>query len=71
MGKLTLEQASTIMDAALAKGAELEFQPLTVVVLDDGGNIKALKREDEAGPFHPQIALGLGCGGNGYLLQKA
>ena len=39
MSRLTLEQASIIVDAALGKGAEMGFKPLTVVVLDDGGNI--------------------------------
>ena len=76
MGKLTLDQVSTIMDAALAKSAELNFKPLTVVVLDDGGNIKGLKREDGAGPIRPQIAFGkawgaVGMGVSSRLLEKA
>lgn len=65
MGRLTLEKASIIVDAALAKGAELGFKPLTVVVLDDGGNMKAMKRQDGAGPFRPQIALGKAWGAVG------
>jgi uncharacterized protein GlcG (DUF336 family) len=65
MGKLTLEKVSIIMDAALAKGSELAFQPLTVVVLDDGGNIKGLKRQDGSGPFWPQIAMGKAWGAVG------
>ncbi|MFH1488463.1 MAG: heme-binding protein [Pseudomonadota bacterium] len=65
MSRLTLEQVSTILDAALAKGAELGFQPLTVVVLDDGGNIKGLKRADGAGPFRPQVAMGKAWGAVG------
>jgi uncharacterized protein GlcG (DUF336 family) len=65
MGSLTLEQASIIVDAALGKGAELGFKPLTVVVLDDGGNMKAMKRQDGAGPFRPQIALGKAWGAVG------
>ena len=62
MSRLTLEQASTIVDAALGKGAELGFKPLTVVVLDDGGNMKAMKRQDGAGPFRPQGAEDLTLG---------
>ncbi len=65
MGRLTLEQASIIVDAALGKGAELGFKPLAVVVLDDGGNMKAMKRQDGAGPFRPQIALGKAWGAVG------
>ena len=75
MDKLTLDQVSTILDAALAKGAELNFKPLTVVVLDDGGNIKGLKRADGCGPIRPQIALGkawgaVGMGVSSRMLEK-
>ena len=70
-----MDQVSTIMDAALAKGAELNFKPLTVVFLDDGGNIKGLKREDGCGPIRPQIALGkawgaVGMGVSSRMLEK-
>lgn len=65
MSRLTLEQASVIVEAALEKGAELGFKPLTVVVLDDGGNMKAMKRQDGAGPFRPQVALGKAWGAVG------
>jgi uncharacterized protein GlcG (DUF336 family) len=37
MTVLTLDQASTIVDEALRKGREIGLQPLTVVVLDAGG----------------------------------
>jgi uncharacterized protein GlcG (DUF336 family) len=43
---LTLEQASIIVDKALEKGRELGLKPLTVTVLDAGGHLTALKRED-------------------------
>src|SRR5882724_491446 len=43
---LTLEQASIVVDKALEKGRELGFKPLTVAVLDAGGHLTALKRED-------------------------
>ncbi len=65
MSRLTLEQAAVIVDAALEKGAELGFKPLTVVVLDDGGNMKSMKRQDGAGPFRPQVALGKAWGAVG------
>ena len=41
MYKLTLKQANTIIEHALAKGHENKFPPLAVVVLDDSGHIKA------------------------------
>ena len=46
MTALTLAQGSTIVDKALEKGRELKLQPLTVVVLDAGGQLKAMKREE-------------------------
>ena len=36
---LTLDQASIIVDKALQKGRERGFLPLTVVVLDAGGQL--------------------------------
>ena len=66
MSKLTLKQASTIIEVALAKGDELGFLPLTVAVLDDGGNLKALKRQDGPGAaLRPQIATGKAWGAVG------
>jgi len=56
---ITLESAATIVDAALAKGRAAGMNPLTVAVVDDGGNLKAFKREDGRGAaMRPQIALG-------------
>jgi uncharacterized protein GlcG (DUF336 family) len=70
MDKLTLSAASTIADASLAKGRELNFPPLTVAVLDAGGQLKVLKREDGSSLLRPEIAtgkawgvLGMGFGG--------
>ena len=37
MANLTLDQANTIVDVALAEGRATDCQPLTVVVLDAGG----------------------------------
>ena len=45
---IDLETATKIVDAAIAKGHEMGFLPLTVVVLDDSGTMKAMKREDGA-----------------------
>jgi uncharacterized protein GlcG (DUF336 family) len=65
MPRLTLAQASTIIDAALAKGRELKLLPLTVVVLDAGGHMVALKREDNSGIARVEIATGKAWGGLG------
>lgn len=65
MSKLTLEQAAQVADAALAKGREIACDPLTVVVLDDGGHYKVVKREDGAGIMRVEIALGKAWGALG------
>lgn len=63
--KLPLEKATIIVDRALAKAREMKIRPLCVAVLDDGGNLKALKREDGASILRPQIAIGKAWGAIG------
>jgi uncharacterized protein GlcG (DUF336 family) len=46
---ITLEQARTIVDGALAHGTEAGFNPLTAAVLDPGGALVALARQDGSG----------------------
>jgi uncharacterized protein GlcG (DUF336 family) len=78
MRALTLDQASIIVDKALEKGRELKLQPLTVVVLDAGGQLKAMKREDRSSLLRPEIAggkawgvLGMGFGGREFARRAA
>ncbi len=59
---MTLAQAETIADAALAKGKAMGFLPLTVVVLDAGGQMKVLKREDGCSLARQDIAHGKAYG---------
>jgi uncharacterized protein GlcG (DUF336 family) len=72
---MLLELANLIADRALQKGRELKLAPLTVVVLDAGGQIKVLKREDNSSLLRPEIALGkawgvLGMGFGGRELAR-
>ncbi len=62
MSGLTLALAARIVDAALAKGRELKLAPLTVAVLDAGGCLVALKREDGSSLLRPEIAGGKAWG---------
>jgi len=77
MSVLTLNQASTIVDAALKKGRETHCAPLTVAVLDAGGHLVAFKREDKSGILRFDIAFGkawgaLGMGfGSRTLFERA
>lgn len=68
--KLTLEAALVIAKAALQAGVDAGRAPLCVVVLDEGGHVLALLRDERASLFRPQIAtakaagcLGMGFGG--------
>ena len=65
MEKLTLAAADLIADKALEKGKELKFHPLTVVVLDAGGQIKVVKRDDGSSLLRVEIALGKAWGNLG------
>lgn len=69
MESLSLEQARKIIAATLAEGRSLGLKPLSVVVLDSGGHVRAFEREDGAsthrfqiahGKAHGAIAMGLG-----------
>jgi uncharacterized protein GlcG (DUF336 family) len=62
---LTLDQSSTIVDAALGRARELETAPMTVVVLDAGGYVVCLKREDNSSLFRAMIAEGKAKGALG------
>jgi len=66
MARLTLDQASAIIDATLAKGREMGLAPLTVAVLDDGGNLKAFKKQDGASLMRFEIATGKAWGAVGF-----
>lgn len=46
MSELTLKQANQLTEATLAKARELELPPVGVAVLDTGGHLKVLQRED-------------------------
>lgn len=59
---LTLAQACALADASLARGRELGLLPLTVVVLDAGGQIKVVKREDGCSLLRFDIAQGKAFG---------
>ncbi|MBO1075345.1 GlcG/HbpS family heme-binding protein [Roseomonas marmotae] len=59
---LSLQAASRIAEVTLAKGRELGLAPLTVVVLDQAAQPKALLREDGASLLRPEIATGKAYG---------
>jgi uncharacterized protein GlcG (DUF336 family) len=71
MAKLTLDQAMTIVQKTLEKGTELGLNPLTIAVVDDGGNLKAFARADGPGAaLRPQIATGKAFGAVGMGISS-
>lgn len=68
MTLLTLDQAQTIVAEALKKAREMDFEPMTVCVVDAGGTIKAMSREDGSGLVRPDIAFAKAWGSVGMGL---
>jgi uncharacterized protein GlcG (DUF336 family) len=75
---ISLEQAQTIVRAALQHGTEQGFQPLTVAVLDNGGALVALGRQDGSGYLRPDLAtakawgiLGMGINNRALAARAA
>ena len=59
---LPIRKARQIIKSTFARGKELELKPLSVIVLDAGGNVLAFEREDGASPGRFQIAYGKAYG---------
>jgi len=65
---LTLAKAQIIAAETLAEGRRLGLAPLACVVLDRGGHILTLLRDENASIYRPEIAIGkaAGCLGMGF-----
>lgn len=75
MSALSLERANRIIAGALEKAREIGMLPVTVVVLDDSGNLKAMQREDGASMFRHDVATGkawasVGMGASSRVLAE-
>lgn len=74
---IDLATAQTIITEALATGQQQGFKPLTVVVLDAGGHITAVARQDGASNNRFEIAHGKAYGalalgmGSRALMERA
>ena len=58
MRDLTLAEAQTVIAEALKHARQADFDPLTVVVLDDRGAVKAVGSEDGSSLIRFDIARG-------------
>jgi uncharacterized protein GlcG (DUF336 family) len=59
---ISLETAKAITAGARAAGRERGLKPLTVVVLDAGGHVRSVEREDGASNNRFEIAFGKAYG---------
>ena len=58
MSDISLAKAREIIQNILQEGSKANMQPLSVVVLDQGGNLKAFERSDGASPGRFKLADG-------------
>jgi len=62
---LTIDKASVVVDAAIAQARSQKCRPLSVVVLDPGGHVVCLKRDDGAAFLRSEIATAKAWGALG------
>ena len=65
---ITLAEANTMIEVSLTKAAEMKLKPLTVAVLDAGGHLTALARQDGSSTLRPDMAQGKARGAIGLGL---
>src|SRR3970282_78797 len=58
MPEIHLISANKIIPQAIDKARQMKINPVTVVVLDDSGHVKAVEREDGASMFRFDVAMG-------------
>ena len=67
---MPLAVAERIADASLAAGAGAGLLPLTVAVLDAGGHLVVVKRQDGSGILRADIAIGKAWGALGMGISS-
>ena len=58
MSIVTMAQADLIMNAVIARGAELNCRPISVIVVEPGCKVKGFKKEDGASMIRFEMAYG-------------
>ena len=58
MRAISLKEALAVIEGAFAHAAKLKLKPLTIVVLDAGGRMKAMQKQDGASMLRYEIAYG-------------
>lgn len=70
MSQLSFDQANRIIAAAFAKGRELGLKSLCVAVLDPGGHLVALQRDEGASSMRPKIAIAKAASALGHGISS-
>ena len=70
MHRLTLAQATALIDAASTEAVRLSMRPVSIAVLDPGSNLIAFQRQDGAPFLGPKIAVGKATGAVGFGLSS-
>ena len=76
MRAITLDEANAVIAGARARAGELNLKPLSIILLDAGGRVKAFQKQDGASLLRFEISYGkafgaLGMGRSSKLvLQK-
>lgn len=65
MSFITVEQATAVIAAAVAKGQQAGMKPLTVAVVDAAGSLICFQRSDGAPSLRPLVAIGKAAGAVG------
>ena len=58
MRAISLKEALAVIDGAFARAEKLKLKPLTIVVLDAGGRVKAVQKQDGSALLRYEIAYG-------------
>jgi uncharacterized protein GlcG (DUF336 family) len=67
---MRLKEAEVVADATLRRAHELGAAPLAVAVLDTGGHVVVLKRDDGAGVLRADIAVAKAYGAVGMGMSS-
>lgn len=77
MRGLSLKEANAIIDGTFAEAAKRKLRPLSAIVLDAGGRVKAFQKQDGSSLLRFEISYGKAFGSLGLgrpsrlVLQKA
>jgi uncharacterized protein GlcG (DUF336 family) len=70
MSELTLKQANQLINETLSMARQMDLPPVAVAVLDPGGHLKALQREDGVSFLRVQVCQAKAWGALGLAIDS-